>query len=69
MSMTLQYNYAFIIVETGFCGSCLTCSDEVLDPTAIPVPYATDDYVGKYYNASNQMVLGCRIHSALGRMP
>jgi hypothetical protein len=56
MSLNLQYNYAIILIETGFCGACFTTSDELLDPTAIPVPYADDNYVGKYYNINGDQM-------------
>lgn len=55
MSQQLQYNYAIIIVETGFCGACITASNETIHPSYIEVPYATNDYMGKYYNAENGM--------------
>lgn len=46
----LQYNYAIIDIETGRCGACLTMSYEVDDPAYIVVPYASNEYMGKYYH-------------------
>ena len=50
MSMTLQYNYVGIDLDTGFCHSCLTTSYIIDNPAWIEVPVATDDYTEKYYN-------------------
>lgn len=50
MSVTLQYNYAAITADTFQCMSCFTASDRIDLPTYIEVPYATDDYLLKYYN-------------------
>lgn len=49
----LQYNYASIIVESGLCDGCMTASYEINDPAWILIPDATDDYIGKYYNAAD----------------
>lgn len=46
----LQYNYAGIDLETGRCRSCGTYSYEINDPAFIAIPYASDEYVGKYYH-------------------
>ena len=53
MSINLQYNYANVDVETNCCVSCMTYSHQVPLSNYIPVPYATDDYIGKYYNFDN----------------
>ena len=53
MSINLQYNYANVDPETGLCGSCMTYSNQVPLSNYIEVPYATDDYIGKYYNFDN----------------
>ena len=50
----LQYNYAKIILSTGECTSCGTSSYQINNPAYIEVPYATDDYLGKFYNTSSQ---------------
>ena len=50
MSMTLEYNYAVINTSTGRCGACYTASNYVEHPSYVIVPYATNDYIGKYYN-------------------
>ena len=46
----LQYNYAVINTTTGMCGACITSTVYRNSPAYIQVPYATDDYVRKYYN-------------------
>lgn len=46
----LQYNYAGIDLETGRCRSCMTYSYEINDPAFIAIPYASDEYLGKYYH-------------------
>lgn len=54
MSQMLQYNYARIDSVTGQCLGCFTCSYEIPIPNEyIEVPYATDDYIDKYYNVEN----------------
>lgn len=49
-NMRLQYNYAIINTTTGRCGGCVTSSYLVDLPSYVEVPYATNDYIGKYYN-------------------
>lgn len=46
----LPYNYAKIRLDSGLCVGCKTYSSEIIHDTYIPVPHASDDYVGKYYN-------------------
>lgn len=55
MSVNLQYNYAQVDLETGWCGGCMTTSYEINMDGFIEVPVATDDYVDKYYNFDNGM--------------
>ena len=55
MSINLQYNYANVDVETNRCVSCMTCSYEIPLSNYILVPYATNDYIDKYYNFDNQL--------------
>lgn len=52
MSITLQYNYAQIELETYQCVSVFTTSDEIPAEFEdyIEIPYATEDYLDKYYN-------------------
>ena len=50
MSMNLQYNYAQVDPDTGLCVMCGTFSYEVPLSNYIPIPYATNDYMDKYYN-------------------
>ena len=52
MSINLQYSYAYI-ESTGLCVTCMTFSYEINDPQWIAVPYASDDYIGKYYNVED----------------
>jgi hypothetical protein len=52
----LQYNYAGIDLNTGRCRSCATYSYEINNPAFIPVPYATNDYMGKYYNINGDQM-------------
>ena len=52
----LQYNYAVININTGFCGACITSSAQTIHPSYIEVPYTTDDYVGKYYNINGDQM-------------
>lgn len=49
----LQYNYAKIRLESGLCVGCMTFSYEIIDEEYIPVPRASNEYVGKYYNQLN----------------
>ena len=51
----LQYNYVQINPETGEVLSCFTSSYEIPLPDYIEIPYATNDYAHKFYNASNGM--------------
>lgn len=53
MSMNLQYSYAHVQPDTGLCTSCMTFSYEINHPEWIAVYYASDEYVGKYYNFSD----------------
>lgn len=46
----LQYNYAQILLPSGFCVGCFTSSDEIIGDDYIPVPRSSDNYVDKYYN-------------------
>lgn len=46
----LQYNYADIELDTGKCIGCATYSYEINNPAFIPVPYASNEYLGKYYH-------------------
>lgn len=55
MSMNLQYNYAQVDPETGRCVSCGTYSYQVPLYYYIVIPYATDDYMDKYYNFDDGM--------------
>ena len=50
MSVNLQYNYANINTSTFRCVGCGTYSYQVPLWNYVEVPYATDDYIGKYYN-------------------
>ena len=50
----LQYNYAKINLNTGLCAHCRTYSYEIPLADYILVPVHTNDYVGKYYNVSDQ---------------
>lgn len=52
MSVNLQYSYAKINLSTGLCTSCFTCSYEIPLEDYIPVPFASDNYIGKYYDQS-----------------
>lgn len=56
MSINLQYNYAKINLTTGRCTSCGTYSYQVNHPSYIEVPYATDDYMDKYYNLNGDQM-------------
>ena len=49
----LAYNYAKIIVDTGLCTTVRTTSYEINMAGFIRVPVYTEDYEGKYYNASD----------------
>ena len=46
----LQYNYAKINLPSGLCTACGTFSYQVPLENYIEVPYATNDYAGKYYD-------------------
>lgn len=46
----LAYHYAQIILETGECVACYTCSYEINEPDCIRIPSYRDEYVGTYYN-------------------
>lgn len=46
----LQYNYAQILLPSGFCVGCFTCSYEINDDEYVALPRAYNDYVEKYYN-------------------
>lgn len=50
MSLNLQYNYATVNPTTFECVGCGTYSYEVPLWNYIEIPYATDDYMHKYYN-------------------
>ena len=52
----LQYNYAKIDTSTGRCKGCGTYSYEVNNAAYVPVPYATDDYLNKYYNLNGDQM-------------
>lgn len=54
MSVTLQYNYAKVNLETGECTTCITTSYEINVAGWIEVPLSSDDYIGKYYNFSDE---------------
>lgn len=56
MSMNLQYNFAKVNLTTGRCTGCMTTSDYIDNPAYIEVPYATNDYVGKYYNINGDQL-------------
>ena len=56
MSMNLQYNYAVIDPNTYRCGQCGTFSYEVPLFNYIPIPYATNDYMHKYYNLNGDQM-------------
>ena len=52
--INLQYVYAQINVSTGECLCCFTSSYQIPIPEEyIEIPVMTDDYTGKYYNASD----------------
>lgn len=55
MAVTLQYSYAKINVQTGECTTCITCSYEINAEGWIEVPISSDDYIGKYYNATTDL--------------
>ena len=46
----LQYNYASIELPSCLCVGCGTFSYQVPLETYIVVPYATNDYIDKYYH-------------------
>lgn len=46
----LPYNYAKIRLDSGLCVGCMTYSYEINNEAYIPVPRASNDYMGKYYN-------------------
>lgn len=46
----LPYNYARILTDSGLCVGCATYSYEINHVAYIPVPHASDNYMGKYYN-------------------
>lgn len=52
----LQYNYAVIDLTTCRCRGCVTRSFETIHDAYIPVPTATDDYIGKYYNINGDQM-------------
>lgn len=56
MSINLEHNYAVVDTMTGLCGGCFTASDEINHPAYIVVPYATDDYIDKYYNINGDQM-------------
>lgn len=56
MSMNLQYNYAVIDTETFRCRHCGTFSYQVPLSNYIVIPYATDDYLDKYYNLNGDQL-------------
>jgi hypothetical protein len=49
----LAYNYAKIRLDTGLCVGCKTYSYEIINDAYIPVPRSSDDFIGKYYNRSD----------------
>jgi hypothetical protein len=53
-SVNLPYNYAIINAEYR-CTGCKTYSYEVPLDNFIPVPDASDVYLGKYYNPSTDL--------------
>lgn len=52
----LQYNYAKINLTTGECTSCGTFSYQINNRAYIVVPYATNDYMHKYYNINGDQM-------------
>lgn len=56
MSLNLEYNFAVINVTTGRCGACYTTTTYVNHPSYVEVPYATNDYIGKYYNLNGDQM-------------
>lgn len=46
----LQYNYAQVDPETGYCVSCGTYSYQVPLYYYITIPYTSEDYIHKYYS-------------------
>lgn len=56
MSMTLEYNYAVIDINTCRCGACITSSYLVNHPSYVQIPYTTDDYMHKYYNLNGDQM-------------
>lgn len=55
MSMQLEYFYAVIDLNTGFCGACITTTAERNLPNFIEVP-ELGDYVEKYYNLNGDQM-------------
>lgn len=51
----LPYNYARILLDSGLCVGCMTYSYEINNEAYIPVPHASDDYMGKYYNKDTDL--------------
>lgn len=49
----LQYNYAKIRLDSGLCVGCMTFSYEIINEAYIPVPRASNEYAGKYYNQAD----------------
>ena len=51
----LPYNYAKIRLDTGLCVGCKTYSYEIINDAYLPVPYASDDYIDKYYSFTTDL--------------
>lgn len=51
----LQYDYAVVEPDTGYCYSCGTYSYNVPLSNYIPVPNASDEYIGKYYSFETEL--------------
>ena len=54
-AVNLEFNYAVINLQTGECLACATFSYEIINDAYISVPRAYHEYVGKYYNQSNEL--------------
>lgn len=55
MSVALQYTYAVIDLNDGFCFACYTSTNEINQEDHILVP-ELDDYMDKYYNLNGDQM-------------
>ena len=53
MSINLQYDYAQVL-ESGECVGVITSSDVIDHPWYILIPDNNNDYIGKWYNRSDE---------------